>query len=243
MYYHTVVLHLFRPFLKLNVMKSNVSPREICMECADSAAGLVAAYRRIYGLRRVPVLLTHVILTSSIIHLMHLPSTSAALHLAEGITSLRETTLCHGFSVRLSGIIVSLAKRWNIQLPAVVEEALADTAAGDPMNLPPENPQYSFHTPDPSQNNTYLESVVAGHLPMNPLASPLSYAPSGNIYWSPFIDGSVPLQSHTAVSQMDDSGVLHQPVDQWQHLDQYGFEIAAHDHQIPQGVFATGHWP
>ncbi len=243
MYYHTVVLHLFRPFLKLSFTHSNISPREICVECADSAAGLVAAYRRLYGLRRVPILLTHIILTSSIIHLLQLPNTSAALHLAQSLTSLRETTLNHGFSIRLFRIIVALAKRWNIQLPAVVEEALADTQAGDPMALPPGNSQYSFHTPDPSQNNTYLESAVAGHLPMSSLASPVSYTPSGNFYWSPFMDGSTPLQSHTAVSQMNDPAGLHQPVDQWQHLDQYGFQVAAHDRQIPQGFSANGHWP
>ena len=243
MYYHTVVLHLFRPFLKLNFKDSNISPREICMECADSAAGLVAAYRRLYGLRRVPILLTHVLLTSSITHLLHLPNTSAALHLAQSITSLRETTLNHRFSIRLFRIIVALAKQWNIQLPAVVEEALVDTSAEDSMALPPENPQYGFHTTDLSQNATYLQSAVSGHLPMCSLASPVSYAPAGNFYWSPFIDGSVPLQSHIAVSQMDNSAVLHQPVDQWQHLDQYGFQVAAHDRQIPQGVSASGHWP
>ena len=243
MYYHTVVLHLFRPFLKLNLTNSNVSPREICMESADSAAGLVAAYRRLYGLRRVPVLLTHVILTSSIIHLLHLPNTSAALHLAQSITSLRETTLNHVFSIRSFRIIMALAKQWKIQLPAVVEEAAADTPAGDSMDLPPEGLQYSFHNPDPSQNNGYIESGVSGHPPMSTLASPLSYAPSGGCYWSPFIDGSVPLQSHSPVSQMDVSAVLHQPVDPWQHIVQDGFQVAAHDHQIPQMFSACGQWP
>ena len=102
--------------------------------------------------------------------------------------------------------------------------------------------RYNIHTTDLAQNNTYLESGIYGHLPMSSLASPLSYAPSGNFYWSPLIDGSIPLQCHIAASQMDNSAVLHQPVDQWQHLDQYGFRVAAHDPQIPQRVSVTGHW-
>ena len=243
MYYHTVVLHLFRPFLRLSVKNSNESPREICMRCANSAAGLVATYRRLYGLRRVPILLTHVISTSSIIHLLDLPNTSAALHLAQSISDLRETTLNHGFSIRLSRIIVALAERWKIQLPAVVEEALTEPPAEDPMALPPENPQYSFHPTDSSENHNYLESAVSGHLPMASLANPLSYAPSGSYYWSPFVEGIVPHQSHIAASQMDNSAALHQSVDQWQQLNQYGFQVAAHDRQIPQGVFASGYLP
>ena len=220
------------------------------MECADSAAGLVATYRRLYGLRRVPILLTHVILSSSIIHLLNLPNNSAALRLAASISSLGETIPNHDFSDRLYRIIVALAERWNVQLPAVVEEALAlvETAlagppAGDPIALPPENPQYSFHPTDSPEIHNYLESAVSGHLPMSSLVSPLSYPPSGNYYWSPFIGGSVPLQSDVAASQMDNSAAIHQTLDQWQQLDQYGFQVAAHDRQIPQGVFASGYWP
>ena len=254
MYYHTVVLNLFRPLLKFDIIDSKVSPLEICLEMADSAASLVATYRRLYGLRRVPILLTHVIFTSTIIHLLpftkssgalHLPESitslretarddSAASRLAESITSLHETTPNHNFSTRLLGVIVSLLERWNIQLPPVVESALADSLAEDSMTLPTENLQYSLHPPNPPQSNTYDANVAA----MPSLAGPLSYDPSGNFYWSPFIDGSVPLPSHTAVSQMDDSAGLPQPGDQWQHLDQYGFQVAAYDHRIPQGFLA-----
>ena len=242
MYYHTVVLHLFRPLLKLNITDSNLSPREICMKCADSASQLVAIYRAAYGLRRIPVLLTHVILNSSIIHLMNLPNTSAAMHLAQGITSLRETTSNHYFSFRAFGVIKALPKRWNIELPVMVEEALVEPPAEDQTASPPEDPQHEFHTMDSAQNNTYLESGIYGHFPMPSLASPLPYAPSGNFYWSPFIDGSIPLQSHIATSQMDDSAEFHQPFDQWQHLDQYGFQIVPDYRQIPQGVSVMGHW-
>ena len=263
MYYHTVVLNLFRPLLKLDIINSKVSPLHICLEMANRAAALVATYRRLYGLRRVPILLTHVIFTSSIIHLLPYTNNSATLHLsesirslrdktpdeaadtrlAESITSLHETTPNHNFSTRLLLVIVALVKRWNIQLPPKVETALAASLTGNPMALPTENLQYSLHPPGPPQNNSYHESAVPGGPPMPPLASPLSYDPSGNLYWSPFDDGSVPLPSHTAVSEMDDSAGFPRPEDQWQHLEQYGFQVAAYDHRIPQEFSVNGRWP
>ena len=236
MYYHTVVLHLFRPFLRVNIAKSNLSPRQICLKCADSAAQLVATYRGLYGLRRIPMAITHVILASSIVHLMNLDITSAAQHLAQSITSLRETTPNHSISRRLLGIIEELTKRWNIELPAAVEEVLAGPPAEDWTALPPEDLEYDFHTRDSAYNNTCLESGIYGQPPVSSLSSSLSYAPLRNFFWSPFIDGSSPLQTHTAASQMDHTAVLHQSVDQGQHLDQYGFRVAAHGRQVPQGI-------
>ena len=236
MYYHTIVLHLFRPFLRVNIAKSNLSPRQICLKCADSAAQLVATYRRLYGLRRIPMAITHVILASSIVHLMDLDITSAARHLAQSITSLRETTPNHSISRRLLGIIEELIKRWNIEVPAAVEEVLAGPPAEDWTALPPEDLQHDFHTVDSAHTNTYLDSGIYGQAHVSLLTSSLSHAPLKDSYWSPFIDGSNPLQRYTAASQMDNSAVLHQPIDQWQHLDQYGFQFAAHGHQIPRGI-------
>ena len=258
MYYHMVVLNLFRPLLKFDIIGSKVSPLEICLKMADSAADLVATYRREYGLRRVPILLTHVIFTSTIIHLLPFTNSSGALHLPESITSLRETTgddsaasrlaesitslhettPNHNFSTRLLRVIRKLVERWNIRLPPGVEAALPDFLAGDSMILPSENLRYSLHPPDLPQSNAYNANLAA----MPSLAGPLSYQPSRNFYWSPFDDGSVPLSSHTAVSQMDDSMELPRPGDQWQHEDQYGFEVAAYDHRIPQGFHLNGHW-
>ena len=263
MYYHTVVLNLFRPLLKFDIINSKVSPLKICLEMADSATALVATYRRLYGLRRVPILLTHVLFTSTIIHLVPFTNNSAALYLpenitslretarntsadsrlAESITSLRETTPNHSFSTRLLGIILRLVKRWNIQLPQPAEGVLANALAGDSMIFPTENLQYGLHPQDPPQSNNYHASVAPRGPSIPSLASPLSYDTSGNFYWAPFNDGSVPLPSHTAASHMDDSAGFPQPEDQWQHIDQYGFQVAADDHRIPQGFFVNGHWP
>ena len=254
MYYHTVVLNLFRPLWKWDIINSKVSPRKICHKMADSAAALVATYRRLYGLRRVPILLTHVIFTSTIVHLLRFTDDSAAPHetpdnsaadvgLAESITSLHETTANHRFSTRLLRVIVALVERWNIELPPVVEGALRPYPTKYPMALPTEDLQYSLQPPDPPQNNTYHESVFPGGPPMPQLASPPSHDPSGNFYWSPFYDGSVPLPSHAAVSQIHDSTGFSRPEDQWQHLDQYGYQVAAYDHRTPQGFSGDGHWP
>ena len=261
MYYHTVVLNLFRPVLKFDIINSNVSPLKICLEMADSAAALVVTYRRLYGLRRVPILLTHVNFTSTIIHLLRFTNNAADLHLPESITSLRETARNtsaesllaesitnlyetasnHRFSNRLLLVIAALVKRWNIQLPPLARDALADALPRDSMILPPENLQYGLHPLDPPQSNTYYASVAPRGPSIPSLASPLSYDASGNFYWAPFLDGSVPLPSHTAVSQMDDSAGLPQQGDQWQHIRQYGFRVAAQDHRIPQWSAVNGH--
>ena len=215
MYYHTVVLNLFRPLCKFRIIDSEVSPRRICVEMADSAAALVTTYRNLYGLRHVPILLTHVIFTSTIIHLLRFTDNSTAprvrldndapdLRLAESITSLHETTSNHNFSTRLLRVLMALVERWNIKLPSMVENALAPSPTKNPMALPTGNLQYSLQPPGPPQNHTYHESVFPGGPPMPQLASPPSDDPSGNFYWSPFYDGSVPLPSYAAVNQIDD---------------------------------------
>ena len=66
------------------------------------------------------------------------------------------------------------------------------------MILPPENLQYGLHHPDPPQSNTYHASVAPRGPSMPLRASPLSYDPLGNFYWSLFIEGNIPLPSHTS---------------------------------------------
>ena len=252
MFYHTVVLNLFRPLRKLSIIDSEVSPRKICEDMADRAAALVTTYRNLYGLRHVPILLTHVIFTSTIIHLLHFTDTPTAprmrpinetldLRLAESISSLRETTSNHNFSTRLLCVLKALVERWNIKLPSRVENAIAPILTNNSMALPTGNLQYSLQPTGPPQNNAYLESVFPGGPPMPQLASLPSEEPSGSFYWSPSYDGSVPLPIYAAVNQIDHSTGFSQLEDQWQHLDQYGYQVAANYHRIPQGFSDNVH--
>lgn len=69
MYYHFAIVLLFRPFIKLRIRGSEVSPREICSEAADAIMGLSKSYSQLYTLQRTPSFVPYFVLTSSIMHL------------------------------------------------------------------------------------------------------------------------------------------------------------------------------
>jgi len=74
--YEAVVVLLYRPFITLrSQLDTNVSEmpspavaRTKCFNSASNVCALLAAYRRLYGLRRMHVLMVHVTLTAALIH-------------------------------------------------------------------------------------------------------------------------------------------------------------------------------
>ena len=235
MYYSSVVILLFRPYLKLDLANSRISPREICITYADNAATLLATYRRTYGLRRIPLLATHVALTSSIIHLLHLPSPSPTRWLAQSIASLREMSVNHAFAFRCLRIIIKLADQWNIQLPPEVERAAND--------IPPEvtldhcnnaHAHTSYLSPISNPPQTYgltNGKVTASDAPFSAKSSPKPYLPVEELYWSPFADGSLPFPAHLPEAPMDRmeiNNMLNVPNNHWDQLTQDGFRFPSH---------------
>ena len=252
MYYYSVLLLLFRPFLKLDLANSKISPREICMSSADNAAALVATYRRLYGLRCVPLLAAHVILTSSIIHLLHLPNPSAARWLAQSIASLREMSANHAFAFRCLRIIIKLADQWNIQLPPEVEKAANDIppeASPDFSNNAHAHTSYLSPISIPPQNHGLPNGkVTAGDMPFPSKSSPRPYLPVEEMYWSPFADGSMPLPAHlpgAPMDRMEINNMLNVPNNQWDQLSLDGFQFPAHgDWSYDTAAFPTNiQWP
>jgi hypothetical protein len=69
MYYHFAILLLFRPLIKLRILGSSVSPRDVCSQAADAIQGLLRSYAQLYTLRRTPSFVPYFVLTSSIMHL------------------------------------------------------------------------------------------------------------------------------------------------------------------------------
>ena len=248
MYYHTVVLHLFRPFLKVDPADPLIAAQEICMECADKATGLLATYRQVYGLRRIPTVAVHIALTSSIIHLLHLPSASAAHHLAQNITSLREMALNHAFSTPSLRNIMALAEQWGIELPPMVQAAIADDSAEGPVLPQAERLPFSLSVCDTSRNIVHVDgSGVSGDDYMCAFSTPISYPPFENVYWSPFAKGSVPLQKDSPVvpvGLMDVPAVLHPPEARCQQLNPDRFQPVAPNESFQSAmVESNGHWP
>lgn len=255
-YYHTVVLHLFRPFLKVDLTNSKISPRDICTSCARNGASLIGKYRQIYGLRRVPLIATHILLSTSIIHLLNLPNPSSAQDLALSITCLREISANHAFGMRSLHIVMALSKQWNIQLPPEIAQIAYDSPPRVPTSLPDPQGYGTVLTqlssiPDHSQQQDmfYAKGVASGFpfsVPVSAVKnSPKPFATPADMFWSPFPDHSVPLQAHRQNGPMDISAMLDVPNNDWDQLSRDGFRMAQLGDPIlspPAYNNINGHW-
>lgn len=68
MYYHFTILLLFRPLIRLEIVGSNVVPRDVCCQAADAIQGLLRSYSQLYTLQRTPTFMSYLVLASSIMH-------------------------------------------------------------------------------------------------------------------------------------------------------------------------------
>ena len=137
MYYHYAILLLFRPLIKLRIVGSKVSPRDVCLQAADAMQGLLMSYSQLYTLRRTPSFVPYFLLTSVIMHLTVGSSTGTGSqagsaskptgeagdldpHVADaikqGISDLAEMAPCHQFAEQALHILRFLAKKWNIEV-------------------------------------------------------------------------------------------------------------------------------
>ncbi|EXL66302.1 hypothetical protein FOPG_17518 [Fusarium oxysporum f. sp. conglutinans race 2 54008] len=130
MYYHFAILLLFRPLIKLRIIGSQVSPRDVCLEAANAIQDLLMSYSRLYTLKRVPSFMPYFALTSSIMHLTIMAVTAPREELDttertdshvskasnQGITRLAEMTPCHYITEQAPRILCYLAKKWNVDV-------------------------------------------------------------------------------------------------------------------------------
>ncbi|KAK3311032.1 fungal-specific transcription factor domain-containing protein [Chaetomium strumarium] len=141
MYYQFAILLLFRPLIKLRIIGSSISPRDVCLQAADAITGLLRSYAQLYTLRRTPSFVPYFVLTSSIMHLAiaathttSVESSKAASQdsgsphpapkldphateaFARGIADLTEMAPCHHFAEQALNILRFLAKKWNIDV-------------------------------------------------------------------------------------------------------------------------------
>lgn len=140
MYYQFAILLLFRPLIKLRIIGSSISPRDVCSQAADAITGLLRSYAQLYTLRRTPSFVPYFVLTSSIMHLSIAAAGEAGESantansaqsprsgpakldphvteaLARGIADLTEMAPCHHFAEQALNILRFLAKKWNIDV-------------------------------------------------------------------------------------------------------------------------------
>lgn len=118
MLYHTVIVHLFRPLLKVDLVHSNVSPRAICVEAANKASEIVRVYRQLYDFRVAHLVIPHVLLSVCIVHLLYSKDDKVSYqNLVEGLQGLEDLHECHYFGARSFRIIHTLSRTWNLPWP------------------------------------------------------------------------------------------------------------------------------
>jgi len=117
MYYHFAILLLFRPFIKLEIVESGVSPRDVCSQAADAISTLVHSYAQLYTLRRTPSFVPYFVLASGITHLVALGTgRGGPVPIHQGIADLKTMAGCHGFATRARDILRFLADHWELEI-------------------------------------------------------------------------------------------------------------------------------
>lgn len=257
MYYHTVVLHLFRPFLKVDLLDSKLSPREICTQSAEAVSSLVTRYRNLYSLRRVCIILAHIILSTSTVHLLNLPNPSATRSLADSVRALREMSMNSAFAGRCLRIIISLGTKWGIKLPSEVQEATATLSPETMLPSPdsgeffaPLQPHTDPHRPNPGRRHSATEMLMptatANGSSNTSSGTSAPSAPAANpsdLFWTPFPDHSMPLQVNPEPGPMDIIAMLDIRLTDWEQFNRDGFKMASvTDPVLGQPIFYDD-WP
>jgi len=115
MYYHFAILLLFRPFIQLHFINSQVSPRDVCSQAADAIITLVRSYDQLYTLKRTPSFVPFVVLTSCTIHLIRASWSCSALNsFRQGANDLRDMCIRHGFARQALNVLRFLTEQWEM---------------------------------------------------------------------------------------------------------------------------------
>lgn len=162
MYYHFSILLLFRPFLKLQIIDSQISPRDICIQAALAIQKLLRSYSKLYTLQRTPSFVPYFVLTSTLIHLTVAPMQSrsgvgssgqesqVAEALSQGIADLEEMSLCHHFANKALDILRYFARQWGSGMD--IEGGMTPEDSTDPTQRPTSSSDFfapSGRTGDP----------------------------------------------------------------------------------------------
>jgi hypothetical protein len=135
MYFHCTLLIHFRPFLKLKVIASSISPQFICVEAAKNILALAQAYRSLYDLRRVPVFTPYLVLNAELGMMVEntwwAGETVADTHSAENFGYLAELVPAWPFAQRSITICNFFQDRWNGNTHSSVRAAMDEESGID----------------------------------------------------------------------------------------------------------------
>ncbi|TVY85089.1 Nitrogen assimilation transcription factor nit-4 [Lachnellula suecica] len=190
MYYWNCVIHLFRPFMKLEYVHSTgstKSPKPITIEAANKISELLQLSIQTYGLRRVGFMYTHCISTASIIHLVVVSGTptvpeTSLRHLCDAISAMQQIRSTFPIIDRYMGTLRSLAQEWfrNNPMPHALADAFSAIDIGTPTSAPSSPP-----------NTTPIAMVMPRRDSASDILVPYKEKEFGaseqpEFYWSPF---------------------------------------------------------
>ncbi|KAF2204734.1 hypothetical protein GQ43DRAFT_437621 [Delitschia confertaspora ATCC 74209] len=151
-YYHTIILHLFRPLLKMDIIHSDIRPRTICIESANRISELLRLYRRHYSLRSWHLVSMHILLSIGIVHLLFSPTSEiSAQYLVETLEALEDASTGHWFGARSFKIIHGLSQQWGYPFPeTILKNSKLIPKINAATNSPTAAPSNLFPTPTAS---------------------------------------------------------------------------------------------
>lgn len=116
MHYHFAILLLFRPFIKLDIIGSSVSPRDVCAQASDAISALVKSYDQLYSLRRTPSFVPYFVLAASIAHMATMSSSrSGPEKLRQSLNDLKAMAQCHAIATKALNILKFLITHWKVE--------------------------------------------------------------------------------------------------------------------------------
>jgi hypothetical protein len=197
MLYHTIIVHLFRPMLKVDLIHSDLHPRDICIEAANRVSEIVRIYRQFYDFRVAHLAIPHILLSVCIVHLLYSKDNRTSYrNLVDGLQGLEDLHECHYFGARSFRIIYTLAKTWNLPWP----EELRNAKLVPKSN--PDKPQGTVSPPaDPLLIAPNTVTTTGTHM-----ASNISYPPVGDPTRRESLSmfgtqGSLQLANHPTISR------------------------------------------
>lgn len=172
MLYFTIIVHLFRPLLKVNLIHSEVRPRDICIDAANTVSRIVTIYRSLYDFRFAHLPIPHVLLSVCIVHLLYSKDNKISRqNLVDGLQGLEDLHKCHYFGARCFRIIHTLSQHWDLPFP---EEHLNSklllrrSSEAQGMNSSPADPLLIHTNPiptDTSHLNSSMSNSPSGQHP------------------------------------------------------------------------------
>lgn len=226
MFFQLLFIHLFRPFLKYkqttSPLPSNISPRKFLVHSAATISKLLRLYKRTYGLRQICNIVVYIAHSACTIHLLTLPDKNAARDIVHGLNQLEEIAERWLCARRTLGILHTVSKRWNIELPEGAEKTLQRVEskfgtfkASDHDTSPKAgSPQPMHNPPQPLQQSSQVTNLDA--MPFLP-------APG-------YLPNTTPFQSPSSASHSHSSSLTLPP----QSASDFGKPSHQHSYVIPQ---------